>query len=674
MSTPTCPDCRALLTGAPTCLSCGLRLTGPEAARLWEVDQALVALDAHRGNLLVERGQLLTALRPGALATEPVGDFYASSPAPGAAAGATVAAGAMTRVDWTPRAAGAAATSRPEWTPKRVQNTLLGLGALLLTVAGIVFAAVTYDRLGASGRAVVLVALTLLAGLSVPQLKARALDATAEALAAVTLVLAALDAYGLRTLGLAEGSSGRVYVAGSAAVLALAASLYALVVPVRLPRVAAVALAHLPVPLLLATDSHSAGAVAIGLALLAAADLGAWVLLPAAQTHVRAAVITFGALSALLAGLVGGLAAFLDHEATGSFALLALAVVTAAAGFVSARGPIRVLLTALTVPLVALAALALSDGRLDAVQQPLVLVAVGLAAMQLAALLAREWRAGPVAGALVTTAGALATQLDAVAQAAVLPLTWLADPWTRVADRDARHALSPTVAWDGTVVTLVVLVAAAVAVAGAGLALHRIREAAAPTAALVVMAAVVLPLGLATSYPLAIVVLLAGSIALLTAGVVVPRRDVSYAALGAGTALAGLVTAWSTADRSATLLVLPVLALAFAAVAARRPEAAGVAGLLLGALAAAGGAARGLSTDQVGGLLLVVPAVLVGLTFVLDGVRRVALELAAATLAGTAIVLASGDVGWLSWALAISGLLALADALHPDRRAVAADC
>src|SRR5690349_5015180 len=117
-----CPDCAAPLTGAPTCLACGLRLIGPEAVRLWEVDVALAGLETRRGELLTERRTLRALLRPGGAApAQPAA-------APGANGQPVVAA-----------------PSR-EWTPQRVQNTLLGLGALLLTVAGIVFAAVTYDR------------------------------------------------------------------------------------------------------------------------------------------------------------------------------------------------------------------------------------------------------------------------------------------------------------------------------------------------------------------------------------------------------------------------------------------------------------------------------------------------------------------------------------------------
>jgi hypothetical protein len=560
-----------------------------------------------------------------------------------------------------------------EWTPQRVQNTLLGLGVLLLTVAGIVFAAVTYDRLGAGGRAAVLVALTALAALAVPRLKTRGLDATAEAVTAVALALAALDAYGLRTLGLAESSPGTVYAAGSALALAVASGLYAALVPVRLPRFAAVVLAHLPVPLLLVHADASVGETGLALALLAAVDLGVLAVLERRpQADIQVAAIVMGVLTAALAGLSGTLGAFLDGRTEGALALGTLAATSACAALLTHASPLRFLLTALPAPLVATAALALSQDGLTAAQQPLVLAAVGLVAVQGAALLPRHWRPGPVTGALAATVAGLATQAEAVAQALVLPFAWLQDPWTRIPARDARHALSPLDSWDGTVVTLVVLVASAVAVAGAGLAVHRLTGAAVPTAALLVVAAVVLPLGLATSYPMALILLLAATIALLTAGTVLPRSNVALAALGAGTVTAVLTAVWAAADREATLLALPVIAMAFAGVAVRRPEAAGASALTAGAFLAAAGASRGLSEDQVGGLLLVAPTSLIALTFVLDASRRLAVETAAAVLAATAIVLTTDDPGWLSWTLAVTGLLALVDALHADRRVLAA--
>ncbi|MCW2572928.1 MAG: hypothetical protein JWO88_2986 [Frankiales bacterium] len=650
---PPCPECRAPLTGAPECGRCGLRLTGPEAARLWQIDQALAGLDAHRAALLAERPPLLAALRPSGVQNPDA--------------------------NWTLSGAAntAAPTARPrqEWTPQRVQNTLLGLGALLLTVAAIVFTAVTYDRLGAGGRAAILVALTAIAGAAAPRLHARGLAATAETVSVVTLALAALDAYGLRTLGLADASAPSVYVAGSALGLAIAAALYAVIVPVRLPRHAAVALAHLPVPLLLGHAHASAGEVGLGLALVAGADLAGWMLLGQLSRRlpdVQVALLAAGTLTACAAALAATSGAFLDGETAGQVALLALAVLSASAGVVAGRGAVRILLTALPAPLVSTAAYAVSSDRLTNPQHPLVLAAVGLIAVQLAGLLPRAWRPGPVAGALLVTIAGLATQAEAVAQAVVLPLTWLSSAWTLPSGRDARRALSPDLPWDGTVVTLLVLLCAAIVVAGAGFALHQVRIAATPTAVLVFVAAVVLPLGLATSYPLALLLLLSCTAGLLTVGVATARDDVSLVALASGTALGVLTGSWSLADRDSTLLVLAVLTVLFSGVAVRRAEAAVLAGLVAGALLAAGGAARGLSTDQVGGLLLMAPAVLIALTFVVGGVRRVALESAGGVLALTAVVLAADDPGWLSCALASVGLMALADALHPDRRIVAA--
>ena len=655
---PPCPDCGAPLTGQPTCATCGLRLVGPDAVRLWEVDQALAGLDVRRTELTLERRRLLAVLRADASTSGPAASATPAPPAP----------------DWTsPRPAAVAR----EWTPQRVQNSLLGLGGLLLTVAGIVFAAVTYDRLGAGGRAAVLLLLTGLAAGAVPLLVRRGLAATAETVSAVALALAALDAYGLRTLGLADDVRGITYAAGSAAALAVVAGLFAAAVPVRLPRYAAVVLAQLPVPLLLARAGADSGTTGLVLALLAAANLA---VVAAAgripqdvlRRDLVRATATCGSVAAALALLTAGAGAFADSTRTAAaLALLVLAVLAAAAGLLlPAAG--RVVAHAAPAPLVAFAASALGHDLTTDVKLPVVVAAVGLIAVQVAALLPRSFRDGPVAGALVVTGVGLLTQAEAVVQALVLPLTWLAEPWTLRPGSDARSALSPTDAWDGTVVTSIVLGAAAVAVVGGGLALHRLRTALLPAAALVVLSAVVLPLGVDATFPLALVLLLAIAVALLTAGTVLTQRDVALACLGAGAVIALLTAVWSTADRETTVVVLAAVALAFAGVGIRRPEAVGAAGITGGSWLAAAGAARGLEAEQVGGLLLVAPAALVAATFVLDPARRLAAEVAAALLATTAVVLAVGDVGWLSWTLAGAALLALADALHPDRRAVAA--
>jgi hypothetical protein len=636
-----CPQCAAPLPGTGACRSCALRLTGPEAARLWEVDSELLRLDAARVPLLAERASLLSALRG------------RPAPAPEAAPPAVPAAPA-------------------EWTPQRTSNALLGLGGLLLAVAALVFTAVTYERLGAGGRAAVLAALTLLAALAVPRVHLRGLSSTAETLTAVALVLAALDAYGLRRLGLAAGSDPLVYAAGSAAVLAVVSGGFAALVPVRLARAAAVGLAQLPVLLLLQHEDPSPSTAGLVLAGLAAADLAAvaaargrgWAR-PDVLVVLSACAAAVTALALLLA--TGG--ALVDEDRVGAGALLALAAVLAAGAALARDASTRLLLSALPVAVVALAAHAVARVELSEVQSPLVPAAVALLAVQAAALLPRTLRTGPVVGALAVAAAAVAAVAEQVLEGVLAPLAWLLQPWTLPARVDARTALAPGVAWDGSLVTLVVVAAAAVAVLGAGLALHRLRTAAAPAAALAACAAVLVPVGLDLPWAVGLAVLLVlGAVALLA-----PRpRELDLPLAAGGAALLLHTAAWALAAQTATLVVLPLAAAALAVRAVRpvaRSLAVGLAGLLGAAELAAVGAAQDLAAEQVGGLLLLAVAALAALP--LAGERRLGAEAAACLTGLAALGCAAGDAGWLSWVLAGLALVALATALRPDRRPVA---
>jgi hypothetical protein len=645
-----CPQCTAVLAGTGACGACGLRLTGPEAARLWEVDSELLRLDAARRPLLAERASLLAALR-GEVAE------------PGSAPAAVTAA---------------VAPAAPEWTPQRTSNALLGLGGLLLAVAALVFAAVTYERLGAGGRAVVLLTLTVLAGLAVPRVRLRGLTSTAETLTAVTLVLAALDAYGLRKLGLADGTAPLRYAAGSAAVLAVLSAGYAALVPVRLARLAAVLLAQLPLPLVLVEAEPPTATAALWLVGLAAADLAAVHLLRhrsrARQdvltlTAACTAVVTAGAL------LCAAFAALGTQPGAGAIALLGCAGLLTGGAALARDVGLRVLLSALPVGVTALAAHALARPELSEAQSPLVPVAVALLAVQAAALLPRALRTGPVLGAWAVAAAAVAAIAESVVVAVVAPLSWLAEPWSLAAGGDARAALAPALSWAGTVLTPVVLVAAATAAVGGGLALHRLTAVSVPAGALAVAAAVLVPLGLDLPYG----VTLAWLVALGAALALVPRpATLDLAAGAAATAVLLLGVVWSLADRTATLSVLPAVAAVMAGVALRaalplaRSTAAALAGLAATAELAAVGAATGLTVDQVGGLLLAAVAVLAALADPrLGAARRSGVEAAAVVSGASAVLLAAPDAGWLSWTLAGLALVALAAALRPDRRVAA---
>jgi hypothetical protein len=114
---------------------------------------------------------------------------------------------------WPARAGSAAptvpASVRPTGSPAAepvregagVQVLLLGLGAALLVVAGIVFAAVVWDRLGAGGQVLTMATLTLGFAAMAIRLSPR-LPGTAEALAVVAFGLAVIDIMAAPALGL----------------------------------------------------------------------------------------------------------------------------------------------------------------------------------------------------------------------------------------------------------------------------------------------------------------------------------------------------------------------------------------------------------------------------------------------------------------------------------------
>ncbi len=102
--------------------------------------------------------------------------------------------------------AGAAAPPPSAPGPERraapsVQTVLLGVGALLLVVAGAIFAAVVWDRLGAVGQVTLMVGATVAVGALAVRLRRR-LAGTAEALALVAAGLATVDLLAAPALGL----------------------------------------------------------------------------------------------------------------------------------------------------------------------------------------------------------------------------------------------------------------------------------------------------------------------------------------------------------------------------------------------------------------------------------------------------------------------------------------
>lgn len=174
----------------------------PPAEELAILDRELARLDARRAQLLARRAWLLTLIRP-----------VAAPPQAAWAHGGR------------PFAAPPAETS-----PPNVQNLLLTLGGILLTIAAIAFTLVSWGDMGIGGRSAVLGAVTVAALAAPALLVRRTLTSTAEAVAALGMVLMVLDAYALHAVALPE-TSGLGYSAAAAAVLAAAWTAYSFVLP-----------------------------------------------------------------------------------------------------------------------------------------------------------------------------------------------------------------------------------------------------------------------------------------------------------------------------------------------------------------------------------------------------------------------------------------------------------
>ena len=171
-----CPDCLGPMQyGADRCPQCNLSLTGPLAARLFAA--------------LSEADTILQQLRaaPSLAATSAVPQPAGPVPPPTGQRPATVA-----RPGERVRHGLSAAT---------VPQILLGLGAVCLLVAALVFLAVTWPVMGVAGRTATLVGFTVVAGGLAAWLAGRGLRAAAESLSVVALGLLAFDLVGARDSG-----------------------------------------------------------------------------------------------------------------------------------------------------------------------------------------------------------------------------------------------------------------------------------------------------------------------------------------------------------------------------------------------------------------------------------------------------------------------------------------
>ncbi|MFI8314239.1 SCO7613 C-terminal domain-containing membrane protein [Streptomyces microflavus] len=667
----------------------------PPAEELALLDRELAQLDARRAHLLTRRAWLVSALQPQApnaprWSTPPVGHGWA----PGQPWGSG------------PR------TAKPS-APRSAQNVLLTLGGLLLTVAAVAFTLVSWGSMGIGGRSAVL-ALVTLAALAAPAvLLRRKLAATAEALAALALVLTLLDVYAIHAVAAPE-ADGLTFTAVASAVLAALWAAYGLALgKLHLPLPAAVFFVQWP--LLLGAWAAGAPAIVVGWALLVTAVVDGAIALWGKGLGVRVTAgigLAVMGSAALLVGLGESLTADGPLGALLPGALLLTAAVAALAG--AWRAPDGYAQVGGAVA--GLAAVAAVGGVLRAAvpgtwQVPVYLLC-GLALLSVVRVrLPRSAGRGVLLAAGAVPAGALVWALPPVAAVLLGPVQLVAEVWAGAPD-GFRGALGASMPWSETAAAPVVL---AVVAGGLGAAFRwwpALVRAAAPLitpGAKVrgVSGAGALGLGWGTlllaaatldvPYPVAVAletVLVAGLLAVAVLGADRGAGGAGSAegagpggGIGSAVRVSALVGAFggavsvgllSLASEAATYAVFGALAVLFTGAALRTRAVVEQAALAVAAVVwgtvLTGCAARslGLAPHEAAPLLLVVPAVTVGLGARL---RRhpVALpvELTGAVGALVAVGLAVGRAPFLALVLALCGVLAAGAAVRPERRPVA---
>jgi hypothetical protein len=625
-----CPGCRSAIEyGAPTCPHCDLRLTGQTAQILYTT--------------LVRADQLVDELRrPVAVPAGSVPTSQADVPTPTSPAPAN------------------------KLTSTSIPKILLGLGALCLLVAALVFLAVAWSAMGMGGRTAVLVGLTATAAVLCGWLSTQGLRAGAESFAAVGLGLLTLDVFGADSANWLGDISRPDFaillgvVVGLTATAAAAAGLRSPVERLVTAELAAALGLMLVVGGWVSADHLGRPASFVAGTLLSAASaFAAWRFRLVFLSVATAASAALWWLNLLSDGLVRGLAEPTVASLWGQFQIwpvLAAAVLAAVPAFV-VRLPMFVRIASAGV---GLTVLAVAAGLPTAGNSLTVAAAVVLAVLAVAvgttAVAPGHW-GWSAAGALTLSAmvafGVLALLFS---QAAV---RLLADPWSVAADGrlgGATPHASP----------LLVLPAALLLV-GAAWSTRRLIGAAPDLHGWVIPVVGVMAVGIAGTlalYPVqrwtVVVTLLVGA---GIAWALTRERllDHGVTTVVAATALAtALPSDWLTA---ASLLVLTGLAFAidYSNDGGLRRVAGAASMVLLGSLLWTGGH---LALMPVAWLPVLVIATL-GLIAVARPIT--AYELAAAPTAVVAIIAAEPDLTWLAVHLTVAGALVTASGLRKRR-------
>ncbi|WP_329215605.1 hypothetical protein OG352_07520 [Streptomyces sp. NBC_01485] len=618
----------------------------PPAEELRLLDTELRQLDARRAQLLDRRTWLVATLQQAVRPAQPV---WPTPPMP------------------------AGPSARPEATAPGVQNLLLLLGGVLLTVAAMVFTLVSWGHLGIVGRSVVLGAVTL-AVLGAPvALLRRGLRSTAESVAGLGLALTVLDAYALREAAF-PAADGTAYAAAASTVLAALWAAYGTALAalpgsatVRLPRPAALMVGQFPLLLWVLAAGGEAHTVTAAVLLTAAFDTVVALRVTDRPVRLVAVVCAFGTggWGVLAAGLLS-LDAAGPVAAVRAAALLALAAAIALGVARIAPRPELVTGAAATGALCGVVGL----GGILRVWVPgdwAVPAYLACAIALLAAVRGREAvRRGVARASGVVQAGAVLWAVPAVGVTLLGPAAWLRQPWSG-APAGARAASTMDAFWPPYAVTAPLILVAVAAVLATAVRDEEWRPQAL-TGALTLAWAAALVTPAALQLPYAVGLLIQGS---TTLALLVPvARTATGLALVTSLGLAFL----SLATEPATLTVLGSLTVVFAVAARRERLAPASAAAALGyatALACAVGASAGWRPEHIALPVLVVPVVAALVApRIGDAATTVAVEVTGAVAGLVAIGLAVSDPPLLALVLSLCAVIAAGTAVRPDRRAV----
>jgi hypothetical protein len=535
------------------------------------------------------------------------------------------------------------------------RDVLLWVGGLLLALAALIFAAFAWRRLDDGGRALMLVAATIVAGAIAAWLRRR-LKATAEVFAALALVMLAIDWLALRTAGVGRGLDLPTWWSiGSAAIAIIAFAAGNWFGSARVLMAMGALVSGTLAVFASAGDSEVAGA--IGFATLATASVAGSAALRTKTWASASALLGAGAATSLFFAAGAVFVGVADHgDPTVALALAAASCACApalAAVFVKQEMTRDLLVGGATVAVLAGVAIGLWV-EVEAPWLGAAIAAAATAVIVVGLFAPRVVRTGATNGAWVVLLLAATTALAVAGTAVFEPLTIAEDAWQRGVDTPAGEMLrsrgyDERDAHAALVVVLLITGASSIVVA------RRRRTATSVHVIAAVAAAAVVSLA-PFAFDMTLGVAAAVTVAAVCSGVVasgeLARRaaPTGWIAAGAAAIVALPAAGWALTSETTTLVAVGGVLAASAVATWRAPTQtlgragfAALAAAAFAALAAAGALAAGASEDQAGvAVACAAGAVLVAATLW----PREAVDGIAAEVAGIVAVLAGLSFAW----------------------------